>query len=461
MFRLFFKKTHPSPASTVGWREYQSTLNRQAAASRLFKKLPLLVMMVCAAGVLFYGAFRGIQAILKHSSGLRSAGVAMDEGIDRFDRTALQQIIRHTPWNHLTESRFPLYTQGRSYDIVSSIDPGLQQLIVEHLDRKNSKYLGFVALDPETGRILAMVSHDRDCLTTNICLQPAYPAASIFKIVTAAAAIETCGFGPDTTVYYSGNKYTLYKTQLTDKVDKYANAITFENAFAGSINSVFGKIGIHRLGSVGLETFAAAFGFNQPFDFEIPLPQSTFVACEEAYQCAEAASGLNHRTLLSPLHGALMVAAVANQGRMMAPTLIDTVRCKDEVVYEREPKLAAAPISAQTARTLKQMMTRTVAAGTAAKSFAGYKKDPVLAGLIIGGKTGSINNNPQRMKYDWFAGFAQDPDRSQTLVFCALVVHKDYIGIKSARYSRMAIKEYFDHHDQTRRLPPSPLASNH
>ena len=84
--------------------------------------------------------------------------------------------------------------------------------------------------------------------------------------------------------------------------------------------------------------------------------------------------------------------------------------------------------------------------GTASKSFSRFKKDPVLSRLNIGGKTGSINNNAKRLKYDWFVGFAEEKTGARKIAMSVLVAHKDYIGLRAASYARMAMKEYFNHY---------------
>jgi cell division protein FtsI/penicillin-binding protein 2 len=95
-------------------------------------------------------------------------------------------------------------------------------------------------------------------------------------------------------------------------------------------------------------------------------------------------------------------------------------------------------------------MQKTVLTGTASKSFARFKKDAVLSRLNIGGKTGSINNNAERLKYDWFVGFAEEKTGSKKIVLSVLVVHQDYIGPRAAQYSKMAIKEYFKNYYATK-----------
>ena len=219
--------------------------------------------------------------------------------------------------------------------------------------------------------------------------------------------------------------------------------MTFAESFADSVNPVFGKIGKNRLGKSTIEQYAEAFGFNKTFDFEIPFKPSIVSVGDDPYNWAEVACGFNNETRISPLHGALMVSGIVNKGKLLAPTIIDEIDKNHQAIYRRSIREASDIISPYTAQTLKKLMHETVISGTASKSFGRISRDKILSRLNIGGKTGSINNNAQHLKYDWFAGFAEEKDGSKKIVVAVLVVHQDYIGTRAARYSRMAIKEYF------------------
>ena len=146
------------------------------------------------------------------------------------------------------------------------------------------------------------------------------------------------------------------------------------------------------------------------------------------YHWAEIASGFNRETQISPLHGAMMIAGIVNNGTLVAPTIIDEIDKSGQVIYRRHARTAADVIAPNTAVTLKKLMQETVRTGTASKSFARIKKDTVLSRLDIGGKTGSINNNAKRLKYDWFVGFAEEKTGARKIALSVLVVHQDYIG---------------------------------
>ncbi len=444
MFNRPTKLKPTSYAHSNKWRDYQSKLKKNDATRRSYRRIPLYAVLLTLLLIAGHGIFLLLDKTLATPN--KDYSTIFTDQVEKFDKNTLKKIVRQLSFSTCSDNDYELTTGGTTYQIKSSIDPCLQEFIIDHIDRKNSKHFGFVAMDPETGRILSMVSYDKNSKESNICIAPDYPAASLFKIITAAAVIEKCGFNCNTPVTFNDNKYTLYKIQLKDRINKYTNQITFAESFAGSINPVFGKIGKNRLGKSTLERYATAFGFNQTFDFEIPLKPSTVSISDTPYNWAEIASGFNNDTLISPLHVALVVSGIVNNGKVIEPTIIDEINKHDQIIYHRNSQKVSDVINPSTAMTLKKLMNKTVVSGTASKSFSRFKKDKILSRLNIGGKTGSINNNAQHLKYDWFAGFAEEKNGSKKIAISVLVVHQDYIGTRAASYSRMAIKEYFENY---------------
>ena len=343
-----------------------------------------------------------------------------------------------------TDQSFDVTIQGNSFHIQTSLDISLQKYLHQQLNRSTSRYIGIVVMEPSTGRILSMVGYDKTDQKNNPCLDNRYPAASIFKIVTAAAAVETHGFQPDSVFNYNGSKYTLYRNQLKDRRNRYTHRINLKDSFAQSVNPVFGKIGANRLGKTVLKKYGVAFGFNRLIDFELPLTPSELHLTDEPYQWAEVASGFNRETTISPLHGAIMVSTILNGGQMVEPAVIDKVE-DDEggVVYQTRPVYLNQVITPETSLIMNRLMQATVRSGTSRKAFRGQGKDRVLSKLIIGGKTGSINNKSQDARFDWFVGFAIEKEGSKKLAISILVAHEKYIGTRASRYAKMAIKRYF------------------
>jgi len=300
-------------------------------------------------------------------------------------------------------------------------------------------------MDPAPGKILSMVSFNKTNPSDNPCLDNKFPAASIFKIVTASAAIEKYGFSSDHVFTYNGMKHTLYKSQLKDRTSRYTNRITFKDAFAQSVNPVFGKIGSLYLGKDTLEEYAKAFGFNRDINFEIIVDPSCVALSDRPYQWAEIASGFNNKTKISPLHGAMMASAIINQGRLLEPTIIDRiVNEKGRIIYKGKLVAMSQAMAPNASQTLNRLMANTIEKGTGRKAFRRFRKDKILSRLNIGGKTGSIDNKIHDARYDWFVGFAEEKNGDEKIALSIIVAHEKYIGLRAAYYARIAMKKYFE-----------------
>jgi cell division protein FtsI/penicillin-binding protein 2 len=211
------------------------------------------------------------------------------------------------------------------------------------------------------------------------------------------------------------------------------------------VNPVFGRIGSLYLGKTQLENYARAFGFNETLEMEIPLSPSVIQVSEDVFQWAEVASGYNKKTLITPVHGALIAGAVINGGVLMEPTVIDRIRGENgEMVYEGRKKNVRQAISPASAKTMQQLMNATVSSGTCRKSFDGYTRDNVLSRLNIGGKTGSIDNETHDVRFDWFVGYATDKQGAEKIAVSIVVAHHKFIGTKASQYARMIMKYYFN-----------------
>ncbi|MDM8525580.1 penicillin-binding transpeptidase domain-containing protein [Desulfococcaceae bacterium HSG8] len=350
---------------------------------------------------------------------------------------------------NIRDKSFEVASRGRHFRVDTSIDVPLQNFIIEKIARSSARYIGIVVMEPGTGRVLSMVGFDERDPYNNPCTASRFPAASIFKIVTAAAAIEKCGFNSDSQIAYSGRKHTLYKGQLKKKPKRRTRKITLRDSFAESVNPVFGKLGAHYLGKNLLEKYADAFGFNRRIGFEIPVVPSILSVSEDPYHCAEIASGFNRETLISPLHGAMIASAIMNQGRLTEPVIVDQiVNKKNRVIYKSRRTPMNHAISPHASEILKHLMQATIEKGTCRKAFRGYQKDPVLSELNIGGKTGTISSENRDARYDWFVGFAEEKEGKEKLVISAVVAHGKRMGIKAKKYARMIIREYFSRNSQ-------------
>ncbi|MBI5968466.1 MAG: penicillin-binding protein [Deltaproteobacteria bacterium] len=333
------------------------------------------------------------------------------------------------------------YIEDReSYRFVYTVGPALQASVSEVLRGHRPPFSAFVAIEPKTGKVLALADYSRDCPEfAGLWQRATYPAASVFKLVTAAGALEKGLLSYDSPLSFRGNLYRLGPQKLarSSKRDRRTN---FDEALGKSNNVVFGRVASTLLGSQALRQCSEAFGFNHSIQFDFPLDMSKAFIPERPYDLARCGAGFGEVTL-NPLHAAMIAASIANGGIMMRPYLIEEIIDESgEKVYAAKPEVLAQPISAKTALGLSRMMRRTVDDGTASKIFRRYGKD-LLKKVSICGKTGSLSGDNPPGIYDWFVGFA--PGEDPQIAFSAMVINHDRWRIKAAFVAQEALKTFF------------------
>jgi membrane peptidoglycan carboxypeptidase len=365
------------------WRAYQAELKRaekNAAQKKIVQRRLKLILPLIAASFAVYVSITGSFGSLFLNPKEAPETVKIQRTSPKtevpifFNKDAIRHIIDSSHLSNLDDNSFEIQNNGKRLRVQTSIDRSLQDYLIKKLDRKNSSQIGIVAMDPEDGRILSLVGYDRSDPLNNPCLDSSFPAASIFKIITAAAALEKGNLHLDSRLQYNGGKYTLYKSQLKEKTNKYTNKISLKDAFAKSVNPVFGKLGLLYLGKEELESYAKAFGFNRPINFEIFLSPSPIVLTDEPYQWAEIASGFNRQTKMSPVHGALISATIFNQGRLIEPTIIDRIVDEKGVeLYQSQPATIDQAFAPETSDELDELMKATIRSGTVRSAFRKYR----------------------------------------------------------------------------------------
>lgn len=428
------------------WREYQARLGSSSSSKRQGRRIFAVLAGILLACAGLYGL---VDAINTPSAAFKPETDPHREPSEfsappLLSKTDIQDLLAGESVWKLTQDRFPIRFGDRRLVVETTIDSGLQAELMENFDKRHSKYIAVVVMNASTGEILTMAGFDSTDPDANPCLDNRFPAASIFKIVTAAAAVEKHGLTAGTTLKYNGFKHTLYKSQLKDRQNRYTRSTTLKESFAQSVNPIFGKLGIHYLGQEMLKHYGEAFGFNERIQFEIPVSPSRLEVGQDPYHWAEVASGFNRETRISPLHGALMAASMINGGAMMEPGIVRSI--KDDAgreLYRNHAVQMKRTVSSETTAVLKRLMAETVSRGTAKKSFRGYRKDKVLSNVRIGGKTGSIDNQNHDARIDWFVGYAEGADQSDGIALAAVVAHEQYIGKRAAAYAKNAIRAYF------------------
>jgi len=319
--------------------------------------------------------------------------------------------------------------KGGSVDL--TLNRAAQDAAYEGLQALGSDVQGAaVAIEPSTGRVLAMVSspdydpnrlasHDLEKVTNayddlskdkaqpllNRGIQTTLPPGSTFKLVTAAAAIEDKGFDADTLVPGGA---VLDLPQSDHDINNEsggscgASRITLTRALEVSCNVAFGWLGL-QLSDEELRTQAERFGFGQHYlDDLSPQAVSRFPTELTDPLRAQTAIG-QYDVAATPLQMAMVAAGIANQGVVMKPYLVDEVRSPDlEVLDKTDPVELSKAVSSRTASELTKMMVSVVDNGTGTNAQ--------IPGIAVAGKTGTAQSTRSRPPYAWFVSFAPADD---------------------------------------------------
>ena len=433
----------------TSWRQVQADYKKANRRKNIKRQLVVAAaMIVCLVGGLFsiYYIAAGLSDIF--SSNNQGSAEILSRNTTRLNRFSRQGL-----WNYLAvKAKQPdglsgglVWDEGGArFHITTTINWKLQKYIQKLLRRSMTHQAAVVVLDPYDGRILVLASRDKNGNQDNLCLAAEYPAASLFKIVSAAAALESAGYSPGKRLFFNGGRHTLYKSQLKNSRNRYTMATTFRKAFAASNNSVFGKIGIYDLGQQTLNRYAERFRFNHQIPFDLPVQISAITVPEDDFGLAEIASGFNKTTLLSPLHAALLSSVAVNAGRMPRPRLVDTVSEEmNEIVYQSHHSDLTPSISKKTAADILLMMKDAVRYGTSRSAFRRFHQHRFFKDLEFGAKTGTINDLKDQYKFDWMTAFAANPRKRHGICVGVLAVHGEKLGTRSSELARAIIDFYF------------------
>ena len=366
------------------------------------------------------------------------------------DRTYQQ--VPPAPWGNAGLANIEIdpdditYDENRGRYVVSledgsvailTLDRGIQSHMETTLSRYNEPAEASVALDPATGRVLALVddyssSHP---IGSGLATRSFAYSASTFKVMTGAALLETGEVLPDTrTCYYGGGNGFDLSSIIPDST-RDTTCVTLTGAIARSANIVMGRLADQHLTTESLQNMADRFAYNTMIPFEIPVQRSVASIPEDRLEFARSAAGFRH-TWASPLHSAMMQGTIANNGIMMVPTLVDSIEDSDgNVTYEHTPVVWRQVLSPEIAQLTRQTLSETAISGTARNYFRNREGFP--SNITVFGKTGTLSNrgmhgaNPDPYYiFSWFAGFAEKED--ELIAVAGLVVSSPQWWIKGS-----------------------------
>ena len=309
-------------------------------------------------------------------------------------------------------------------DVVTNLDvAGTQAAVAGLAGRKGS----VVAIEPQTGKVRVMVSipeYDPNLIPSDIgrlerdranqpllnrSTQELYPPGSTFKVITAAAAMDSGKVNPDSVIDGSSPR-EISGVSLSNSGGQSFGPISFTDALTNSVNTVFAQVG-ERVGRNTMVEYMRRFGFYSDPELDYPNFQmipSGIINGDGDYvtdgfdvgRVAIGQGGLEGEIRSSPMQMALVAAAIGNRGRLMKPRLTDRVVRKDGRVKERvQPDLQSQVVKPEVADQLGQMMGRVVEEGTGTAA--------ALSGITVAGKTGTAEVGANReFTQPWFIAFA-------------------------------------------------------
>lgn len=351
-------------------------------------------------------------------------------------------LANHQSWSE------QLDYDSTKYNVQYTFNNELEDFVKKQLALYRSDYTSVVVMDNETGHVLAAVDYARNknVFGRDLAFTNSHPAASIFKVITAADLLENTHIKTDTEFSFTGRSTTLYRHQLKDPGgrQRWIRTIDLEKAFASSNNVIFGRTAIENLTPAGLKKMAEKFGFNKRLVEGINLTPSVFNMASDQYNLAEFSSGLNDKTLMSPVHGAVIASVVANGGVFRYPVVIKSLESiSDKKTIYPPLKKDEVVLTPRTAEDMRTLFMATITDGTARASFRRSKY--LLDKLEIGGKTGSLTGGEPFGKRDWFVSYAKsiEDKNDKGISICIMIVNQKKWYVKSSLVAKNIMEYYY------------------
>ncbi|MET9530051.1 penicillin-binding protein 2 [Streptomyces sp. NPDC006649] len=318
-------------------------------------------------------------------------------------------------------------------NVVTTLNADAQKAAFKGLGDKKG---AVAALDPKTGAILAMAStpsydpstfagnstgsdtknytklkDDKNEPLLNRALRQTYPPGSAFKVVTASAALENGLYDSVDTPTRSPLPWRLplSSKDLPNEGNLPCKNATLVEALRVSCNTVFGKIGAD-LGNDKMRAEAEKFGFNSEQFTPVRSNASVFSKGMDKAQTALSSIG-QFNTAATPLQMAMVASAVANDGTLMKPYMVDRLTAPNlDTVAKTDPEKQSEPLTKEHAQMVQKMMEAVVTRGTGGKAQ--------IPGVTVGGKTGTAQNgvNNSGNPYAWFISYAKTDQGSPVAV---------------------------------------------
>jgi membrane peptidoglycan carboxypeptidase len=333
--------------------------------------------------------------------------------------------------------RYASITKKNNF-VFYTLDPELQDYVSKVVAQAQASHVAVVAMNPSNGAILAIAGKSNSI--DDIEYHAGFPAASLFKVVTAAAAVEHAGIAPHSLISFRGGTYTLNQANYYPDAQRDRRMMSVGEALGRSCNPVFGHIGVKYLNGQILSRYARQFGFNRSLEFEAPLPESSaWIPQEDLYELSRTSAGFGE-VRVSPIHAATFMSGIANGGMLPRPQIIDTVVSPDgTVIHKQKSEVLQRIVQESTASSLMEMMRNTTTIGTSRREFM-RGSTPTLGTIDVAGKTGTLTgDNPQGLN-NWFIGAAPI---SNPQIAVAVITVDPRQSSKASHLGRLVFQRFF------------------
>jgi penicillin-binding protein A len=361
---------------------------------------------------------------------------------DSFDRVLAPPAANAGAWSEIASLLSGGRRAPRGAEVVTTLDLPVQRALAAALGAR-PRSAGIV-MDPRSGAVLALAatpSFDPNTLDRSwqtLIADPAsplldrstsglYPPGSTFKIVTAGDALEAGLVTPATTFVDRGG-LTVGNFIVRNDQNEVTGTQNLTGAFALSSNVDFAAIAL-EIGVDRWFEYAARWGLGQPVNFDLPVARDRLPARAEVTPSVLAQLGFGQASLLvTPIRMALITATVADGGRTLRPYVVRSI-AGNETRLATQPEQLAAPLSAETAREIRDMMIAVVQHGTGTSA--------ALPGVTVAGKTGTATN-PHGPPHSWFVAFA--PAQAPRVVVAVIVENAGYGAAVAAPIVREVLR---------------------
>ncbi len=334
---------------------------------------------------------------------------------------------------------------GRNWITEYAADSLLQARALHYLNQYRPEGAVVAVCDLHSGLMRALAERDSTGSRSRpeLALEAQFPAASLIKILTASAALDGRGETPDDSLPLLGRNHTLYRFQLRPPEHGSYPRISLTEAFARSINPVFGLLGL-QLGPAPLRKMAAALGFNRPGPLD-EWKSSHLDIPDSGFPLAETACGFTTATTISPLHALEIARSVGDDGHLLPPRFTsglkslqgDTTRVLPFPI-PTEPFISTAALAQ-----LRSMLSATVASGTARRGFRRNLRRQDWDSLDLGGKTGSLDGEEPPGRYEWYIGYARFKDHpGDGIAVAVMLINQHVMAVPATDLAALIIRDW-------------------